>query len=45
MNKMKKPEEILKKWMLAVNKGNIESLLALYDKKAVLIPTFSAMGR
>jgi hypothetical protein len=38
---MKKPEEILKKWMLAVNKGDIKSLLALYDKKAVLIPTFS----
>lgn len=38
---MKKPEDILKEWMRAVNKRNIESLLALYDKKAVLIPTFS----
>lgn len=35
------PEKFLKEWMLAVNKSDIESLLALYDDKAVLIPTFS----
>ncbi len=38
---IKKPEDILKEWMQAVNKGDIESLLALYHEKAVLIPTFS----
>ena len=38
---IKKPEDILKKWMNAINKGDIESILALYDKSAVLIPTFS----
>lgn len=38
---MIKPENILKKWMLAVNKRDIKGLLALYDEKAVLIPTFS----
>ena len=38
---MKKPEQILKEWMQAVNSGNVEILLALYNEKAVLIPTFS----
>ncbi len=38
---MKKPEQILKEWMQAVNEGDVEALLALYDEKAVLIPTFS----
>ena len=38
---MKKPEQILKEWMQAVNEGDLEGLLALYDEKAVLIPTFS----
>lgn len=38
---MKKPEQILKEWMQAVNEGSLEGLLALYDDKAVLIPTFS----
>lgn len=38
---MKKPEQILKEWMHAVNEGSLEGLLALYDEKAVLIPTFS----
>ena len=28
-------------WMKAVNDGNVESLLSLYDNEAVLIPTFS----
>jgi hypothetical protein len=38
---MKKPEHILKEWMQAINGGDVEALLALYDSKAVLIPTFS----
>lgn len=38
---MKTPEQILKAWMQAVNAGDAEALLALYDEKAVLIPTFS----
>jgi hypothetical protein len=37
----KKPEDVLKDWMFAVNTGDVESLLALYDENAVLIPTFS----
>jgi hypothetical protein len=38
---MKKPKDILEQWMKAVNDGNVESLLSLYDNQAVLIPTFS----
>lgn len=38
---LKTPEEVLRQWMQAVNKGDIAGLLALYDRKAVLIPTFS----
>ncbi len=38
---MKKPEHILKEWMQAINDGDAEALLALYDTNAVLIPTFS----
>lgn len=38
---MKTPKDILAQWMDAVNNGDVESLLALYDDKAVLIPTFS----
>ncbi|MBI4651840.1 DUF4440 domain-containing protein [Candidatus Desantisbacteria bacterium] len=38
---IKKPGDILNEWMLAVNNGDIESLLALYNEKAILIPTFS----
>ncbi len=38
---MKAPQDVLEKWMQAVNSGDIESLLALYDSQAVLIPTFS----
>jgi hypothetical protein len=38
---MKTPKEILGQWIQAVNNGDIESLLALYDSQAVLIPTFS----
>ena len=38
---MNTPEQLLKAWMQAVNDGNLEGLLALYDENAVLIPTFS----
>jgi hypothetical protein len=37
----KSPQDVLEQWMQAVNNGEIENLLALYDSKAVLIPTFS----
>lgn len=39
---MKSPEEVLKKWMQAVNDGNVEDICSLYDEHAVLIPTFSS---
>lgn len=35
------PQEILNAWMQAVNAADVETLLALYDPQAVLIPTFS----
>jgi hypothetical protein len=35
------PDDVLKKWMMFVNEGNVAELLGLYDEKAVLIPTFS----
>lgn len=38
---MKTPQEVLERWMQAVNGGDVESLLNLYDEQAVLIPTFS----
>jgi len=38
---MKKPKEVLTAWLNAVNKGEIENILALYNENAVLIPTFS----
>ncbi len=38
---VKTPGDVLKEWMKAVNDRDIDSLLALYDDKAVLIPTFS----
>ena len=38
---MKKPVEMLNQWIDAVNHADIEKLRALYDKTAVLIPTFS----
>lgn len=38
---MKKPEDVLAAWMQAVNHGDLEGVLALYDESAVLIPTFS----
>lgn len=38
---MKAPQDVLGQWMRAVNNGDIEGLLDLYDREAVLIPTFS----
>ena len=38
---IKTPQDVLEKWMQAVNTGDVESLLGLYDSQAVLIPTFS----
>lgn len=38
---IKSPKDVLEQWMQAVNNGDVESLLSLYDEKAVLIPTFS----
>lgn len=38
---MKTPQDVLEQWMQAVNNGDVEGLLGLYDSKAVLIPTFS----
>lgn len=35
------PEAVLKNWMRAVNDGDLEGLLGLYNDKAILIPTFS----
>jgi hypothetical protein len=38
---MKTAADVLTEWMLAVNQGDLERLLALYHENAVLIPTFS----
>lgn len=35
------PTELLTRWMHLVNSQDLEPLLALYDERAVLIPTFS----
>ena len=37
----KKPEDFLKDWMQLVNSGDVERLVTMYDKSALLIPTFS----
>ncbi len=37
----KNKQDVLEQWMQAVNHGDVESLLGLYDSQAVLIPTFS----
>ena len=39
---MKNILEVLKEWMDGINTGNLEKLINLYDKEAVLIPTFSS---
>lgn len=38
---MKSPRDVLEQWMQSVNNGDVKRLLGLYDKQAVLIPTFS----
>ena len=38
---MGKPDEILQIWLKAVNEGNLEKVLSLYNENAILIPTFS----
>ncbi|MCU7493908.1 MAG: DUF4440 domain-containing protein [Ignavibacteria bacterium] len=38
---MKKSEEILKAWIEAVNKREMEGILSFYNRDAVLISTFS----
>lgn len=38
---IKNPEQVLEQWMQAINNGDVESLIDLYDSKAILIPTFS----
>ncbi len=38
---MKTSRDVLNQWMQAVNNGDVETLLGLYDSQAVLIPTFS----
>jgi len=35
------PKQVLDQWMNAVNNGDVEALLGLYDSQAILIPTFS----
>lgn len=36
-----KPLDILNEWAQAVNKVDVNELIALYDESAILIPTFS----
>lgn len=38
---IKTAKDVLEQWLGAVNSGDVERLLGLYDKEAVLIPTFS----
>lgn len=35
------PEEVVASWMSHINKRNMEGLVALYDARAIMIPTFS----
>lgn len=37
----KTPRDVIEKWMQAVNLGDVKDLICLYDKQAVLMPTFS----
>lgn len=41
MKKFETPEQVLKEWLDGVNAGKVEEVLSLYDKKTVLLPTFS----
>jgi hypothetical protein len=36
-----KPEDLLMRWLDRVNAADIEGVLALYNARAILIPTFS----
>jgi len=36
-----KSEEILKNWNQYFNEGNLSSIVKLYDKECILLPTFS----
>lgn len=38
---MNDPRDLIERWMQAVNRGDLEALLGLYDPQAVLMPTFS----
>ena len=38
---MSNPADILEKWVALVNAGDVEKLLGLYDRQAILIPTFA----
>ena len=38
---MIEPQNILDEWIQLINTGDIESLLKLYDREAIVIPTFS----
>ena len=33
--------KVLQRWLSAVNSGDLEGVLSLYDKEAMLLPTFS----
>ena len=35
------PKNLIGAWMLGINQGEIETLISLYNEKAILIPTFS----
>ena len=39
--KYENANDVIEKWMSAVNDGAVEELLKLYDSNALLIPTFS----
>jgi hypothetical protein len=38
---IRKPHEIVERWMELVHERELEKILALYDQNAILIPTFS----
>ena len=37
----KTPEQVVAAWMACVNKRDMEGLMALYDARGIMIPTFS----
>lgn len=38
---LRKPQNIVDRWIKLVHKRELENLLALYDQDAIIIPTFS----